>query len=339
MAKHKRFPYIEAAGTNYEVGLVIGGKFKEIIQKSVNQRKNRIPDYQKLILKTGLCFKATESAFPHLIEELKGMSDGAGVDIKDYFFMNNREVYDEAEIWDSQFAVNPDHCTIAVSFGKNGTIVGHNEDWSLEALNQMYVLKATIGGNTFLGLQYADTIAGVVATINNWGLVQCINDLYQINSGVGVPKNFLARAVLDCKSLDEVENLIKNTKRASGFNHVLVQGNEVRNFEIAGNQIDVIKTTDKPFVHTNHYLSDKIGHLEKFHTKSSEERYQRAKELVKPNMTEEEMKALLSDTKNNEYPICRADETVGSLVLLPNEKEVYVCYGHPCAGEYIKYQI
>lgn len=320
-----RFDYLEVRGSHKDVGKAIGSRFKEVIQKQVSRRRKRIANYVEFLKRSEPYYKAAKEYFPKLVEELESTAYAAGVGVEDYFSINNREV------------INSDHCTVAVSFGKNGAIVGHNEDWESASSDALYFLKATIGDTTFLGLQYKVAMAGVAATMNSWGLVQCINDLYQ-NTQIGVPKNFLARAVLEARTLNEAENLLRKTKRASGFNHVLVQGKEVRNIEIAGDVLAVEKVINKPYVHTNHYLSPEMKFLEKFHTKSSEARYERAKEIIKPSMRREEMEMLLSDTEDEKFPICREEATLGSIVFLPEEKKVYACYGHPCAGEFIEYE-
>lgn len=329
---------LEIKGGYRDIGNAIGESFKKEITEDIEIRKTEIPNYNSYLEKSREYYEYTRTVFPNLIEETESIAKSAGVGVLDYFFVNNREVYDEAEDYDMKQAVNPDRCTIAVGFGKEGAVVGHNEDWSIDSLDNLYILKAKINEITFISLNYKTAIAGVSASMNNFGLVQCINDLYQTNQ-FGVPKNYLARAILECKSLDEAEKLIRKTKRASGFNHVLVQGNEVRNIEIAGDQMSVEETINTPYVHTNHYTSPEMKHLEKFHTKSSEERYQRASELVKNVKTTEDMRRLLSDTQNKEYPICREDETIGSVIAIPENNELWTCYGHPCAGEFNKYEI
>lgn len=332
----KKYQVLDIKGSYRDVGFAIGESFKNEIQEDIEKRKTDIPDYESYLEKSKEYFIFTKGIFPKLIEETEAIAKSAGVGVVDYFFINNRETYDEAEQYDKKEAVNPDHCTIVVGFGKDGLIVGHNEDWSIDAQDNIYILKATIGDVSFVGLNYKTAIAGVAASMNSYGLVQCINDLYQTNQ-FGVPKNYLARAVLECKTLDEVESLIRNTKRASGFNHVLAQGNEARNIEIAGDKMAVEKVIGKPYVHTNHYTSPEMQSLEKFHTKSSEARYERAEELLKDSMGYEDIKNLLSDTKNPEFPICREDATIGSIIAIPGKQEFWASYGHPCKNEYIKY--
>ncbi|PIS22621.1 hypothetical protein COT50_00905, partial [candidate division WWE3 bacterium CG08_land_8_20_14_0_20_41_10] len=276
--------------------------------------------------------------FPNLIVETEFIAKGADVGIIDYYFMNNREVYDPAEYGDKKNSVNQDHCTVVAGFNLGKLVIGHNEDWSLDALGDLYILKAKIGETAFIGLNYATGVCGLSASMNNYGLVQCVNDIYQTNK-IGVPKNYLARAILEIKTLDEAENLIKKTPRGSGFNHVLAQGSEIRNIEIAGEHLGVQKSINNPYVHTNHYLVPELQRFEKFHTKSSEARYLRAKQLISDNMSIQDIVRILSDTANVDYPICRADETIGSAVFTPSELKASFCYGHPCAGEFMEYKI
>lgn len=334
----KTLPFYEVKGDYRQVGEFIGITFRQQIQESIKQRRLEIPNYFDYLPKSQQCFNLTKKYFPDLIIETESIAKAADISPLEFFFINNREVYDPAEEYDRSQAVNLDHCTVVAGFDHQKLIIGHNEDWSAEALDEIYILKATINDVTFIGLDYNVAVAGLSASMNNFGLVQCINDIHQVNK-IGVPKNYLARAILEAKTLDEAENIIKNTPKASGFNHVLAQGNEVRNIEIAGDNIGIQRTIEKPYVHTNHYLTEELMSLEEFHTRSSEERYRRALELLKNNLTFTDIKNILSDTQNKNFPICRPDETIASAIFIPSELKVNFCYGHPCAGEYVEYSI
>lgn len=329
------FPYIEVSGSYQDVGQAIGTRMGPIIRKSITHLKNNTSGYADFINISKDFYDFTNKLFPQYILEMEAIANAAGVDKYDYFLHNNREVYDAAELHDKQFAAKHEHCTIAVSFTPTGIIVGHNEDWGPEGAEELYILKATVNGSTFLSLNYAPAVPGVSAGLNSWGLVQCVNDLYQKNQ-FGVPKYFLSRAILESKSLDDAVNLLKNTQRGSGFNHVLAQGKRAVNIEIAGDQIASDEIT-KPYVHTNHYIS--LKNVERFHTVSSDARFRRATELIRPNMTENEMKTLLSDTKDEANPICRPEETIGSLIFDTSRKSVLICKGHPCSNHYREYSL
>jgi len=328
MMNLKKFPYLEVSGTYCDIGSAIGETFRDRIGYIINLRKTQIPDYSALLAKTYEYFGITLQTFPQYMDEMTAIAQAARVGVADYFFANTEELYSPEN----------DHCTIAVSFTDNGPIVGHNEDWYLENIDDLYILKATIKDTTFTGLNYTFHVPGASASINNWGLVQCINDLPQITS-IGIPKTFIARAILACKTLDDAQNIIETSKQASGFNHVLVQGSEIRNVEISGSNNDIEVMRDLPYVHTNHFLSRHMLKYETERSQSSLARYDRATQLIHNNMTAEHMKSLLRDTKNTQFPICRSDSTIASVIITPQKREMLVCYGHPCAGEYVSYKI
>ena len=315
----KTFPYLEITGTHADLGRAIGEMFRGKIQEVIHDRKHYIRSYQDKLIKTHPFIIETKKEFPHYSDELQGMADGADVPFIDLFFHNTPEVYDNSSDWDREQAQTEDHCTIVVNFSPSGPLIGHNEDWAIESLDELYVLKATIGNITYLGLNYATFLIGCSATLTSQGIVQCINELHQ-ESHIGVGKYFIARSVLDTSSLEEAETRIRNIKRASGYNHVLVRDSTVIDIETAGSEIDVEKRIGIPYAHTNHFLSKKLQQYEKdaaSHHKNSYERLERANELNHNDMTIDEMKHLLSDTTNSHYPICRADATIGSVIIEP----------------------
>jgi len=337
----RTFPYLEIKGTHYEVGRAIGEMFRGKIQETIEDREKIIPHYSLYRTKSEKYAKAAESEYPKLMDELRGMAEGAQVSFLDLFFHNCPEAYDKELLveWDREMAeTEAEHCTIAVSFNEKGAIVGHNEDWGIESLDELYILKATIGDTTFLGLNYASWLSGTSASLNNWGLVQCINELYQ-ETNIGVPKCFVARAILECKTLDDAIKMIVNTKRASGYNHLLVQGDYVWDTEIAGHDIDIQKLERQPYIHTNHCISKHMQEYQLFAKKNSIARFERATELVKPTMSFDDMKALLSDTQNQKYPICRENVTIGSVIIEPKTFTMHICYGMPSTGTFIPYEL
>jgi len=336
----RTFPYLEIKGTHYEIGHAIGEMFRGKIQETIEDRQKIIPHYQLYRTKSEKYAKAAKNQFPHLMDELKGIADGAQSAFIDLFFHNCPESYDKELLseWDREQTETEDHCTIAVSFNDNGVIIGHNEDWGVESLDELYILKATIGDTTFLGLNYATTLPGTSASLNNWGLAQCINELYQ-ETNIGVPKCFVSRAILECKTLDEALSVIINTNRAAGYNHLLVQEDSVWDIEIAGHDVDIHKNEKIPYVHTNHCISKRMQEYQLFATKSSISRFERASEIIKNPMSFDDMKTLLSDTKNNKYPICRENVTIGSIIIEPKNLTLSVCYGLPSTGTFIPYKL
>lgn len=337
----RTFPYLEVTGTHRQVGEAIGEMFRGKIQETIEDRKRADAGYASATATISENLEITRRTFPKLVEELAGIAEGADVALSDYFYHNMASVVNEMDEPSREASETVDHCTVAVSFNDNGAIVGHNEDWAIESLDELYILKATIGDTTFLGLNYATFVPGVSATLNSHGLVQCINELPVLRTA-GVPKNFIARAILECASLDAAEAVIRGAIHESGYNHVLLQGDEIRDIEVAGQEIDVQRILRTPYSHTNHYLCERMKQYESdtaTHHENSRARLARTYELLTPGMDRAAMQALLSDTKHPTYPICRKDITIGSVIIEPDRRTMHVCYGMPTEGTYVPYSI
>jgi hypothetical protein len=222
--------------------------------------------------------------------------------------------------------------------GSKGAVVGHNEDWSEEAVDDLYIIKCQLPNVKFMALNYVGTVAGLGVGMNDFGLVSCVNELHQ-KITIGVPKIIIARALLEQDTVANAINFIVNTPKASGFNHLIACRKEMADVEVQGNNVAVLGVGSRAFVHTNHYLNPEFKTTEVNHTISSERRYEKANELIRENMSVEDMKQLLRDTSDEEYPICRLKETIGSVVAQPDTMKLHVCYGPPCIGDYVEYDL
>lgn len=316
----KQFPVVRASGTHYEVGLAIGQTLQAVIQKFLaDNRKTFEKDFTRYLEESRLFLIQTVKYFPQYIEELRGIADGAKVSFGELFLANNREVVD----FDSE-TIDPGHCTIIGIPKDNGYLVGHNEDWSKDALSELYIADVTIDGTKIFGLNYAHHIIGDSVAINGNGLVQAVNELSHEDEQVGVTKNFFARAILDCKTLEEAEEFMRRIPRASGFNHVLVQGNRLWNIESSAKEFVIEKVESQKYIHTNHYVTE-LKRIDKGNEESVT-RYEKVKRLLSDIHSIDDIKRLLSD--RSDPRICR-DGTIGSVIFDMVLKIVYIAYGQP----------
>ena len=307
----KAFPYLEVKGTHTDLGHAIGEKFRDRINWWVD-RLHADPHYQDKLSCYPQYLTPTQEHFPNLVEEVRAIASAAHVDFADMFILNTVELEQ----------IYPERCTSVVSFG-NPTVIGHNEDALDYMKDDLYVLKATIGDTAFLGLNYAGEIPGTSVAMNNWAVVQCVNTLHQKTSQIGVPRYFLARAILECHSLEEAEDVVTKTSKASGLNHFLVQGENVKNIEIAGNQHRVTDKTNVCFFHTNHYLDPSLVQFESDRSKSSVIRYQKALDKLTDGMSESEILALLSSA-DQKHILDSGFVTHCSILLFPQKGEMKI---------------
>lgn len=227
--------------------------------------------------------------------------------------------------------LNPNHCTIVAIPTNKGYLLGHNEDWEKKSLYTLYILDAIISGNHIFGLNYVNNIIGSSIAINQYGLVEAVNELLHNDEQLGVPKNFIARAILDCKTLEAAEALLRGFPRAGGYNHVLVQNEQLWNIESTAKEYAIEKSDHKKYVHTNHYLTS----LKKFDKGNLESqiRYKKVVSMLPKINTISDVKNLLSNTENP--PIAKTD-TIGSVIFDTERKSAYVTYGQPNPTSYQK---
>ncbi|MBI4062378.1 hypothetical protein HY410_00495 [Candidatus Gottesmanbacteria bacterium] len=310
----KQFPVVKASGSNYEVGRAIGVAMAGAIHAALGKNKNLklSKKYQEF----------AQKFFPQYIDELKGMANGAGVSFDELFLANNREVSGLA-----------DHCTIIAIPTGDGYILGHNEDWEEDSRDFLYIFDGVINGMRIFGLNYADSLMGDSVGINGYGLIEAVNDLRHQDARVGVPKKFIARAILDCKTLEEAEEIIKRVPRAAGFNHVLVQEKRLWNIESSAKEYAIKKIEGKKYVHTNHYLTE-LKRIDKGNPESVS-RYEKVRKLLPSINSVDDIKRVLSDREDPR--ICRSG-TIGSVILDPQNHVAHIAYGQPTVNSYYEFK-
>lgn len=330
------FPYLEIKGDYTDIGNAIGETFRQRIKLHIGNRKQIIPDYLGYLQKLQPYIQATKRVFPQYIEEMGATARAVGVTFEDLLFTNTGALYNKDIKMDD--GRPQEHCTTVVARSQGDLIIGHNEDWAPEAIDDLFVLKATIGEHTMLGLNYAPYLIGVSASVTSRGIAQCINSL-EGEKAIGIPVNFASRAVLEADTLREADRLLRQNSWTSGYNHVLVQDDQIRNIEVASSRVTDKQAKDVPFVHTNHYLDPEMRKYEIAISQSSIARFERARELSNKTMTVRDVDRLLSDAGNPLFPICRPRETLASVIILPDKGSMYVKRRGSSETNYQKYSL
>lgn len=325
----KQFPVVKARGSHYEVGKAIGEAMADAIRDALDKNKHHMAQKFSQYVETSNKYRVfAEKFFSQYIDELKGVAEGAGVSFDELFLSNNREV----DHYIPQ--IDPNHCTIIALPQGNGYVLGHNEDWDPEALSQLYILDAEIDGVKLFALNYADMLLGVSVAMNGYGLVEAVNDLFHQDAQLGVPKNLIARAILDCKTLEEAEELMRRVPRCAGYNHVLVQGSRLWNIESSAKEYAIEKVEGQKYVHTNHYLTE-LKRIDRGN-KESVDRYEKVRKLLPSINSVDDIKRVLSDCEDPR--ICRSG-TIGSVILGPQNNVAHIAYGQPTVDSYVQHRL
>jgi Acyl-coenzyme A:6-aminopenicillanic acid acyl-transferase len=246
---------------------------------------------------------AAEAHFPALVAELEGMAAGVGWPIEDVFLWNCRgELIHNA----------PDGCTTLAAASGNTRFIAHNEDGDPYLRERCFLVDVQPAGKPgFLSFYYPGSLPGHTFAASRAGLVQAINNLRIRQPAVGVPRMFLARAVLDAASLDEAVQLLRDTPRASGFHHTLGCAGDPRllSMEATAQRCSIVADITLSG-HANHMVHAGCEAEAQIVTDSSRDRQARVEKLL-PTLrrppTDDALLRVLQDQAPAGLPIYRDD--------------------------------
>lgn len=258
----KSFPLLEISGDYQEIGYAIGSFFKKEIQLVLTRRKSwlqKIRTYSEKDpdqLAQHLQIQA-ETHYPHLMEELRGMSRGAEIPFQDLFLLNIHAEM-SAKLASETRAEIPGCSTIYWN-SRNRKLLFHNEDGHQAYRDLMFMVKATLpSGVTVLTLTYPGFLMGNGPSLNNHGIFQTTNFISGKHCRPGIPRYFLGRAVLEAKSLKEAIEIVTRPERAIAYHHNLgsLTENKIYSVEVTPNNHQIVEPGHLYF-HTNHLILDK----------------------------------------------------------------------------------
>lgn len=257
---------------------------------------------------------ATLRAFPRHFREIEGIAHGAGLPLDEIFLWNCR-----GDFRDLDPALDDGGCTTVLLPGEKA-IIGHNEDGGAELAGLCFLCDATPDeGPGFTAFCYPGMLPGHAFGVNRFGLVQTINNIRPHDLAVGVPRHVVARAVLDCRDLDEAVALLQRNDRAAGFHHALGQAGDRRllSVEAPASGCTVVEVL-RPMAHANHLVADAYGDVAQDRQASSDARQARADALIAAgalktgDKTAGDPFTVLFDRQNHALPILRDGNEVGN---------------------------
>jgi len=353
-----QFPILRASGSHYEIGVQVGQSLRAIIPRAIDQIFDYelalckqwskgdlppIPDFDRddVFKKTRDFLPLFQEYCPLVIEELRGISFGAGIPFEEALLLQIRgEVMYAIAGGCSSFVLSRD----ATQDGE--IIIGQNWDYPID-LDLMVVLHVTPDDAP---AQVMLTFAGLTSYfgINAAGVGQFANALPWGWCKVGIPHYPFKWRVFRETSLDGLRRLCAETKTVQPGNYVFCDGRgEIADVELTSEGVVWLEDKDRFFVHTNHFLGEPFASRPDLPPllKDSVPRYHRLYDLVKKScgkLTVPMMQTFLSDHDNYPVSICRHEESPGlrtsaSLIAQPERGLLHICAGNPCQGEYVTY--
>jgi isopenicillin-N N-acyltransferase-like protein len=379
LAGKKDMKFLVLAGSPRERGRIHGETLRHEIREMIETNVAGLraaglkpEDYINLITeKTGF-IAAAERWTPHLVEEMKGIGEGAGLDFKTTFTWNLLDESDwffNEKRWVNPSSANTGRCS-AFGVGREGdapSLIAQNADMG----------PSFDGHQTLLHIKHADsdleelvlTCPGCVGIygLNNRSIGVCLNALtMQLNkSPSGLGTIFIARGILAQKTWDEAVKFVQSVQHASGEAYTIGGPERVACFEGSASKVSqfIPNPEANRVYHTNHPLVNDdlwldIKTIERMAPElrerfkkgilNSETRLQALKtrldDLAKP-VTIERAKSILRSHDSPEFPVCRhgkpgeGDITTYSMIMvLKPSPEIHVAPGPPCKTEFTTYK-
>ncbi len=339
------YPLIRAAGSHRELGRQHGEQAAEKIKAHLEKMTAAERISREQLRGRALAFQPLfEKYCPHLLEEMHGLAEGAGIPLAEALAVNIR----------GELAHAPrEGCTTYV-IGRKGTanheiLVGQNSDITHDIRPMAYMLHLKPPDKPEVLMW---TFGGMIGYhgMNSAGVAHFANAL-----GGGPAARFamphypVKRLILETTSLEEVLRILEKVPLASNGNYVLCDG--------AGNLADVEATTAGPEVlrdhgagflaHTNHFVCRRYAKQENFAQswQDSFPRLDRMNSLIGSafgSLSVDDLKRFLTDHSGRPTSICRHDtesQTVASLIAEPAARRMHAAVGNPCEHRYVTYEM
>jgi isopenicillin-N N-acyltransferase-like protein len=351
----KTLPIVEVKGGPLQRGLEQGEGAKALIQTALDRYRKILPDachcsWEEVIQKTHTFLPSSQETFADLLQELKGIAEGAEVPFEDIWALNCYQELVEMERRSpgcTSLAVGTNHTT-------NGHVfLAHNEDWLSIDRDTVYLVRSKPqDGPAFLGMTYGPLLVNI--GFNEAGIGVAINSVFSIDIHSGVPRILYSRAVLNAQSMEEAVQACLQPKRAGGYHYLLGDGQgTVCSIETTTTQHHMVWGEKGWLIHTNHYLSTKLKYLEtKRDLSNSQLRLHRARQLLESQLGSLNLEAiqnLLCDHANHPNSICehedptsppaRRFQTLASIIMDLTESVMWAALGPPCEHTYTEYPL
>ena len=350
-----KFPLIEVKGDAFECGRQHGEQTVDLIQFNL-EGYWRLFELNAGLGRAAVLEKARQyldpikAYAPRLLEEMRGIAEGAGVSLDEILALNCR-----TEILSMGTIPACGECTavfVAPEATANGhALVAQNWDWSNVLRGGTVLLRVEQPGQPVV---LTLTEAGMVGKIgfNSAGVGVMTNFLRYDHRRVGVPFHVILRDALNASRLGLAVAAVYRGARADSGNYLLAHADgEAIDLEATPSDVGFLYPDDGLLVHTNHFITPRlqvgdVGILESEHTLL---RYGRAMHLLRAQVgriTVETLKNVFRDHFNRPYSICRHPNpglaeiergaTLASTIVDLSAGEMYVAMGEPCKTDYQK---
>jgi len=350
------FPLIEVSGGDFERGRQHGEEASDLVHFNLEGYRRLFRhdpglDWSAVLGQARQYLRPIEEYAPHLLEEMRGIAEGAGVSLDEILALNCR-----TEILSLKTIPLREECTalfVAPEATANGhAYVAQNWDWANVLRGGAVLLRIEQPGRpTVLTL----TEAGLVGKIglNSAGVGVCTNFLRCDHRRVGVPFHVILREALNASRLGLAVAAVYRGDRADSGNYLVAHADgEAVSLEATPSDVGFLYPQQGVLVHTNHFITSRLQAGDRAIAESDNTllRYGRAMRLLRARsgeITVDTLKGVFRDHFNCPKAICRHPDltqpemersaTLASMIIDLATGDMHVTAGEPCEAAYVRF--
>ena len=352
------FPFVEIRGGPHARGRQFGEACREQVRaypealrrvlvgeaslRALKDDASRAITTDQLYARAMTFLPAFESFAPHLVEEMRGIAEGADVPFAAALLVNVR-----AEV----AGVRDEACTaIGVAAPASDTVfVAQNQDQSpeMEELGVVLLVRPDDGPPALMA-----TFGGLVGYpgVNGDGVAFVQNALANGVWRHALPHYPLKRVVLEQSSAEACLAVFDRAELASCGNALIGdRAGRLLDVEATPDGYAVLDPAEGILVHTNHFQSARFTPEERLldSLPDSTARLDRMRSLLRAahgRVTLETVKEALRDHAGGPPAICRHEperpmKTIASIIAEPEHGRLHVTRGNPCETTYTTYTL
>jgi predicted choloylglycine hydrolase len=331
---------VNLSGPYYDMGLEIG--------RTLENDKGLLPKFSNENLVKGMAYeKEVRTHAPELLDELRGIADGSGVD---YRVVAAHEL--------SPYRLQPSCLVMAISGDHTQSglpVLARNHEWVEEDSQYLTLCYTKPKGKLYsLGFTFHWANMSRYGGMNEAGLAISSTATSFVNSGPGVMFNVAKRWILDnCKTIEEAIDFLERIPKTWGIAYLMIdRGGAIAKVEA---HREKTRTT---YIDTGfEFVSLRFDSPEMERFNEQDERGQWAFDMYsarKPFLLRwfaENRGGITDDVviealKNHEHKMCTHDYDCKvhygicwSWILTPGKGDAAVCFGPPCKRPFNKIRI
>ena len=347
------FPIIRVEGDPYSCGVQHGEKARELVRRNVEYYvdlwgRNLGLSRERIAERGAELLKAIGEFSPDLLEELRGVAEGADVSLELLAAINGRYevVWSEMRPQCTSLAVLPE------ASADGHTLLAQNWDYLLGVQDGCILLDVEEEGRPRILMH---TEAGIIGQkgFNSEGLGLVVNAL--VSDGDHFEANppfwIVCREMLRCSSISEAMKVFLNASRSVSYNVLLAQaGGFAVDLEATPLDVSILTPSEGLLAHTNHLIGPRALKVRDIFVKrypDSVYRLYRAETALEAEwgeITTQTLMEILRDHYGKPHSICchpdpREPEdfrgaTLASIIIDLDERRMHITRGPPCQAEY-----